>query len=168
MAKLRVHNFAMSIDGYVAGPNQSFNHPLGVRGIELHQWRFDAGDDRRSEVWAGGDSSVDEQRNILANTGLVSPTIMGRNMFGSDSWTWTCSCRLPGAASSRPHPAFAPTPPTPALPHPDARRRLPSISSPTVLRRRWERPFAAANGADVLLGGGAVTVLAVPARPADR
>ena len=40
MAKLRVHNFAMSLDGYVAGPDQSLEHPLGVGGERLHEWVF--------------------------------------------------------------------------------------------------------------------------------
>ena len=40
MAKLRVHNLSMSVDGYVAGPDQSLDEPLGVRGEELHEWIF--------------------------------------------------------------------------------------------------------------------------------
>ena len=35
MPKLRVHNFAISLDGYAAGPNQSPDHPLGARGDHL-------------------------------------------------------------------------------------------------------------------------------------
>jgi len=38
MPKLRVHNLAISLDGYVAGPNQSIDHPLGVGGLGLHEW----------------------------------------------------------------------------------------------------------------------------------
>jgi hypothetical protein len=37
MPKLRVHNFAISLDGYAAGPNQSHDHPLGVGGEKLHE-----------------------------------------------------------------------------------------------------------------------------------
>ena len=40
MAKVRVHNFAMSLDGYAAGPDQSLEHPLGVGGTRLHEWAF--------------------------------------------------------------------------------------------------------------------------------
>ena len=39
-AKLRVHNFAMSVDGYAAGPDQSLDNPLGVGGTRLHDWVF--------------------------------------------------------------------------------------------------------------------------------
>src|SRR5207302_543133 len=40
MPRLRVHNFAMSLDGFVAGPNQGPEAPLGVRGQCLHEWVF--------------------------------------------------------------------------------------------------------------------------------
>jgi len=38
MAKLRVHNLAVSLDGYAAGPDQSPAEPLGVGGEQLHEW----------------------------------------------------------------------------------------------------------------------------------
>ena len=40
MSKLRVESFAISIDGYGAGPNQDLQNPLGVRGPELMEWFF--------------------------------------------------------------------------------------------------------------------------------
>src|SRR5690348_10422994 len=40
MAKLRVHNMAMSVDGYVAGVNQTLEEPLGAGGERLHGWMF--------------------------------------------------------------------------------------------------------------------------------
>lgn len=40
MGKVRVAAFSISIDGYGAGPQQDLQHPLGVRGLELHQWFF--------------------------------------------------------------------------------------------------------------------------------
>ena len=75
MPKLRVHDLSMSIDGYVAGPDQSLDNPLGVRGEELHSWAFDDVDplDRRiREAWKVG----------------VGATIMGRNMFGPIRGDW--------------------------------------------------------------------------------
>jgi hypothetical protein len=33
---------AISLDGYVAGPNQSFENPIGEGGMRLHQWQFDS------------------------------------------------------------------------------------------------------------------------------
>ena len=40
MSKVRVSAFAVSLDGYVAGPHQSLENPLGVRGPELFEWFF--------------------------------------------------------------------------------------------------------------------------------
>lgn len=40
MSRLRVLNFSVSLDGYGAGPDQSLEHPLGVRGPELMEWFF--------------------------------------------------------------------------------------------------------------------------------
>jgi hypothetical protein len=38
MSKLRIHNFAISLDGYGAGPSQDLTNLLGVGGPELHEW----------------------------------------------------------------------------------------------------------------------------------
>ena len=48
MPKLRVHNLAMSLDGYAAGPDQSLDNPLGVRGEELHEFVFQTTSVRRT------------------------------------------------------------------------------------------------------------------------
>jgi hypothetical protein len=40
MSKIRVSAFAVSLDGYAAGPHQSLDNPLGVRGPELFEWFF--------------------------------------------------------------------------------------------------------------------------------
>lgn len=40
MSKLRVNCFAVSLDGFGAGPNQNLDHPLGFGGLALHQWEF--------------------------------------------------------------------------------------------------------------------------------
>ena len=50
MAKLRVHAFSISLDGYGAGPNQGLENPLGVGGEQLHEWMFRT----RSERQLGG------------------------------------------------------------------------------------------------------------------
>ena len=80
MSKLRL-GITMSLDGYVAGPNQSEENPLGVGGMELHEWFFPLKEFREMSGGQGGEtnasSSVIEDRR--ANVGA---TIMGRNMFG--------------------------------------------------------------------------------------
>lgn len=40
MSKVKVAAFAVSLDGFGAGPNQSLENPLGTRGTELHNWFF--------------------------------------------------------------------------------------------------------------------------------
>ena len=40
MSKVRVQSFAISIDGYGAGPRQDLQHPLGLNGPELMEWLF--------------------------------------------------------------------------------------------------------------------------------
>ncbi len=40
MSQVRVSGFSIALDGYGAGPAQSEQHPLGIRGDELHEWMF--------------------------------------------------------------------------------------------------------------------------------
>ncbi|HXB66390.1 MAG TPA: dihydrofolate reductase family protein [Solirubrobacteraceae bacterium] len=86
MSKLRL-SITMSLDGYVAGPDQSEEDPLGVGGMELHEWFFPLRAFREMHGGQGGEtnasSSVVEERR--ANIGA---TIMGRNMFGGGTGSW--------------------------------------------------------------------------------
>ena len=86
MSELRL-SITMSLDGYVAGPDQSEENPLGVGGMELHEWFFPLKAFREMHGDEGGEtnvnSSVVEERR--ANIGA---TIMGRNMFGGSSGPW--------------------------------------------------------------------------------
>ncbi len=80
MSKLR-SSVTVSLDGFVAGPNQSVDDPLGVGGEQLHQWLLPLGAFRESHGEAGGEvnASTPVAEAILGGTGA---TIMGRNMFG--------------------------------------------------------------------------------------
>ena len=86
MSELRLH-ITMSLDGYVSGPDQSVDNPLGVGGIELHEWVFPLRAFREAHGGEGGDvnasSAVVEERQ--ANIGAA---IMGRNMFGPVRGPW--------------------------------------------------------------------------------
>jgi dihydrofolate reductase len=86
MSKLRL-SITMSLDGYVAGPHQSEENPLGVGGMELHRWFFPLAAFREMHGQQGGEvnasSAVVEDRR--ANVGA---TIMGRNMFGPVRGEW--------------------------------------------------------------------------------
>jgi len=86
MSKLRF-NITMSLDGFVAGPNQSEQDPLGVGGMELHQWIFPLEAWRRSHGEEGGE--VNASTAVVEEwTENVGATIMGRNMFGGGPGPW--------------------------------------------------------------------------------
>ena len=54
MSKLRVESFAISIDGFGAGPDQDLQNPLGVRGPELMEWFFQSRMGRKMHGLEGG------------------------------------------------------------------------------------------------------------------
>jgi dihydrofolate reductase len=87
MSKLRVHALSMSLDGYVAGPDQSVDEPLGVRGEELHGWVFETRTWREMTGQSGGTTGVDDRFMARGFDG-IGATIMGRNMFGPIRGTW--------------------------------------------------------------------------------
>jgi hypothetical protein len=78
---------ALSLDGFVAGPDQSEENPLGVRGLELHQWVFPLEVWRRQQGQEGGEvnASTPVIEEAQANVGA---TVMGRNMFGGGPGPW--------------------------------------------------------------------------------
>jgi dihydrofolate reductase len=80
MSKLRVH-ISMSLDGYVAGPNQSQEDPLGVGGEALHDWVVELKAWREPHGMEGGEvnASTPVVEEDIANVGAE---IMGRGMFG--------------------------------------------------------------------------------------
>jgi dihydrofolate reductase len=86
MAKLRFR-ISMSLDGYVAGPEQSKKNPLGLGGEQLHEWVLPLAAWREPHGLEGGE--VNESTRVveesLANIGA---TIMGRNMFGGHPGPW--------------------------------------------------------------------------------
>lgn len=87
VSKLRVSSFAISIDGYGAGPNQDIDNPLGVRGTELMEWFFNTRTWRQMHGLEEGETGVD---NEIAELGLsgIGAWILGRNMFGPVRGPW--------------------------------------------------------------------------------
>ena len=94
MSKFRFE-ITMSLDGYIAGPNQSLEQPLGEGGEQLHEWVI------RSQAWRerhgleGGETGLDSDvmREASANIGA---TIMGRNMFGGGPGPWNTTAPWTG------------------------------------------------------------------------
>jgi dihydrofolate reductase len=87
MAKVRIASIGLSIDGFVAGPDQSLDHPLGVGGEALHDWAFETRSFRKMIGREGGESGADD-RIWAEGFADVGAWIIGRNMFGPDRGPW--------------------------------------------------------------------------------
>jgi dihydrofolate reductase len=157
-SKIRVEAVAMSIDGFVAGRDQSRDHPLGVGGPALFQWFF------RTRTWQAmygqpgqGETGADDD---AAARGFenIGAWILGRNMFGPIRGPWPDD-RWQGWWGDEPPyhvPVFV-------LTH-HARAPL-AMKGGTVfhfvtdgMHAALERAREAADGRDVRLGGGASTI----------
>jgi dihydrofolate reductase len=148
---------SMSLDGFVAGPSQSVDNPLGIGGMQLHQWAFPLAIWRTMQGLPGGEVN-ESTRVVQESIANIGATIMGRNMFGpirgpwgDDEWTgWW------GENPPYHHPVFVLTHhPRPPI----------SMQGGTTfhfvdkgIEAALERAFAAADGADVRLGGGVATI----------
>ena len=85
MGKLKL-GIAMSLDGFVAGPNQSVENPLGEGGEQLHEWVFGLEAWRRPHGMEGGE--VNASSPVIEERTRAGATIMGRNMFGGGPGPW--------------------------------------------------------------------------------
>jgi dihydrofolate reductase len=87
MSNLRVQCFAMSVDGYGAGPSQDLQNPIGIGGLELMEWFFPTRVWQRMHGHPDGETGVD---NRIAEEGFanVGAWILGRNMFGPVRGPW--------------------------------------------------------------------------------
>jgi dihydrofolate reductase len=160
MAKLRVHNLATSLDGYVAGPDQSLENPLGVGGEDLHTWFWETAYGKQMfGQGPGGETGVDNDFLVRGDEN-IGAHIMGRNMFGpvrgpwpDDSWTgWW------GPNPPYHHDVFVLT----HYPRPDLEMEGGTVFHFTDddLEVVLARAVEAAGGRDVRVGGGAATVRA--------
>jgi dihydrofolate reductase len=88
MSKLRVHCFGISLDGFGAGPNQDLDNPLGVGGVDLHQWFFPT---RSFQKMHGNGDSTTGIDNDFAERGFdrLGAWILGRNMFAPNRGAWS-------------------------------------------------------------------------------
>ena len=84
---LRVASFAISVDGYGAGPNQDLQNPLGVRGPELMKWLFHTHIWKKMNGLGDGETGVDNRVAEKGFTG-IGAWILGRNMFGPIRGQW--------------------------------------------------------------------------------
>jgi dihydrofolate reductase len=87
MPRLRVHCFAVSLDGFGAGPDQSLDNPMGRGGMALHDWAFGTRTFRTMFGQEGGSTGVDD-RFAVRSFENIGAWILGRNMFGPVRGPW--------------------------------------------------------------------------------
>lgn len=153
MAKLKL-TMTMSLDGYVAGPDQSLEHPLGKGGEALHEWAFATRDFRATHGMEGGETGLDDEQAAAWNEN-VGAHVMGRNMFGPVRGPWGDEEWKGWWGDDPPYHA-----PVFVLTH-HPREPLEMQGGTTFhfvtdgIEAALERAFAAADGRDVAIGGGA-------------
>jgi dihydrofolate reductase len=154
MSRLRFR-ISMSLDGYVAGPDQSLANPLGVGGMRLHEWVLPLAVWRREQGMEGGETN-ESSRVVEESTTNIGATIMGRNMFGGYPGSWRTDDPWNGWWGPNPpyhHPVFV-------LTH-HARAPLPMEGGTTFhfvtdgIESALDQARRAAGGKDVTLAGGA-------------
>ena len=87
MSKVFVQSIGMSLDGFAAGPDQSLENPLGVRGPELMEWFFPTKTFKEQHGGDGGETGIDDSFAAESMSGKGA-WILGRNMFGPIRGPW--------------------------------------------------------------------------------
>jgi dihydrofolate reductase len=157
MGRVRVAGFAVSLDGFGAGPEQSLEDPLGKRGKELHGWFFGTKTFKAMVGQSGGSEGVDETFAHRAMDGFGA-FILGRNMFGPMRGEWQDEDWKGWWGNNPPYHA-----PTFILTH-HARQPIAMEGGTTFyfvtegIHVALERARAAADERDVKIGGGVSTV----------
>jgi dihydrofolate reductase len=157
MSKLRFR-ISMSLDGFVAGPRQSVDNPLGIGGMRLHEWVFPLANWRAMHGMEGGE--VNESSPVIEESlANIGATVMGRNMFGGHPGPWDPKDPWKGWWGANPpfhHPVFVLTQ--------YAREPLELEGGTTFtfvtggIEAALEQARRAAGGQDVSLAGGANVV----------
>jgi dihydrofolate reductase len=78
---------SISLDGFVAGPQQSAENPIGLGGMRLHEWAFATESWRAQHGLEGGERNADSEviEEVVQGVGAH---IMGRKMFGGGDGPW--------------------------------------------------------------------------------
>ena len=157
MARLRVHTFSISLDGYGAGPNQGLDNPLGVGGEALHDWLIPTRSFHQMSGAGAGETGVDDDF-AARGTANLGAWILGRNMFGPVRGSWPDDTWTGWWGENPPYhvPVFV-------LTH-HARPSVTMKGGTTFhfvtddIHAALHRATEAANGKDVRLGGGVATI----------
>lgn len=159
MPKLVVRSFAISLDGFSAAPGQTLDAPFGKDGLRLMNWVFPTKAFNRMIGKPDGEEGLDNDFMEKADAN-VGASIMGRNMFGppsdvADKAAWR------GWWGENPpyhHPVFVLTHETKAPLAMEGGTSFTFVND--GIESALEQAFAAAQGKDVRLAGGATTVRA--------
>src|SRR5690242_17344007 len=157
MSHLRVQSFGISLDGFGAGARQDLENPLGVRGPEIMEWFFPTRVFQQMYGDKEGETGVDNTMAERAFEG-VGAWILGRNMFGPVRGPWP-DFEWKGWWGDEP-PYHVPVFVLTHHARPPLRMKGGTIFHFVTegIHSALEQAKAAANGADVRLGGGVATV----------
>jgi dihydrofolate reductase len=147
-------NIAMSLDGFVAGPEQSVENPLGIGGEQLHEWLVPL---RAFQEMHGREGGEVNASNAIFEEWFdnIGATVMGRNMFGGGPGPWSDDPWMGWWGDEPPfhHPVFVITH------HPRESVQMQGGTAFHFVTDGIESALAqattAAGGEDVSLGGGA-------------
>jgi dihydrofolate reductase len=157
MSRLRVHGFAISLDGYGAGPDQSLANPLGVGGEALHEWTVATRTFRKMFGQDGGSTGIDDAF-VTRGFDNIGAWILGRNMFGPIRGDWPDDAWKGWWGDTPPYhcPVFVLT----HYPRPSIAMEGGTIFHFVTdgIHAALERATEAACGRDIRVGGGASTI----------
>ena len=87
MARLTL-DISMSLDGFIAGPNQTLEQPLGEGGEGLHEWAFRLASWREPHGLSGGETNVADDEVVAETLQATGAVVMGRRMFSGGKGPW--------------------------------------------------------------------------------
>jgi len=157
MSKLRVGAFSISLDGFGAGPDQTPEEPLGVGGEALHDWFVPTRTFNRVAGREGGTTGIDDQFAARV-TGNVGAWIMGRNMFGPVRGPWPDESWTGWWGDNPPYHCQVFVLTHHERPPVEMAGGTTFIFFTGGIEAALEQARAAANGKDVMLGGGTDTI----------
>ena len=155
MTSVNCH-ISISLDGFVAGPDQSPENPIGRGGLRLHEWVFATQSWNAQQGGEGGEANADSDVAATVSAG-IGAYIMGRNMFGAGRGQWDLAWRGWWGEDPPYHT------PVYVLTH-HARAPLPMAGGTVFhfvtdgIESALEQARTAAAGRDVSIAGGARTV----------
>jgi len=81
-------DISMSLDGFIAGPNQTLEQPLGEGGERLHEWALRLASWREPHGLSGGETNVADDEVVAETLQATGAVVMGRRMFSGGKGPW--------------------------------------------------------------------------------